>query len=124
VPRTFRIVRHADPVPNVPPCEEKNKNCVNYYTPTENFANPWVETKKGDDKSPFFPWHIPGLIHYDKTMTKNTICSTNSSENEKNANCQLKFNILKPERHTEYFGMRVGNFCKGAPAFLKNKKLI
>jgi len=23
VPRTFRIVRHADPVPNVPPCEEK-----------------------------------------------------------------------------------------------------
>jgi len=63
--------------------KKKNKNCVNYYTPTENFANPWVETKKGDDKSPFFPWHIPGLIHYDKTMTKNTICSTNSSENEK-----------------------------------------
>jgi len=56
-------------------------------------------------------------------MTKNTICSTNSSENEKNENCKLKMGI-DASRHQEYFGMRVGNFCKGAPASLKNKKLI
>ena len=119
VPVIFRIVRSGDPITHVPPTEDKNALNLNKFDQTGNNIS---RKNLPEDNT---PWHIAGLIMYDKDMTTYMNCGRFFSEHHPEKQCKDKLgwsSIFDTKKHTTYFGKKFGALCKKPLKKLKKFK--